>query len=227
MGFEQLAALRSQLAAQAKSEKAKGEKVEKVGRAAGQTTDKAADKANTGHAKSGHAHADKAKAHGARAKKADQRPRPAAKKDNASPPVDPVVHTIGKLQKKFPNAFPKNPAPKLALKVGILQDLLTHAADLRLTEQELRDAIATWCKGNRYRASLVQGAPRVDLMGEKAGEVTSGEAAHARRSGGVKKPAPAPAAAAATDTPAAAPEAAPAAQEEPQAAPDDSAAPQA
>jgi ProP effector len=37
-----------------------------------------------------------------------RRPAPAI---NAKP-VDPVVVTIGKLQKRFPNAFPRNPSPK-------------------------------------------------------------------------------------------------------------------
>src|ERR1700730_1182273 len=44
--------------------------------------------------------------------------------------VDPVVLVIGKLQKRFPAAFPKSPAPKIPLKVGILEDVLAHADQL-------------------------------------------------------------------------------------------------
>jgi ProP effector len=96
-------------------------------------------------------------------------------------PVDPVVRSIGRLQKRFPIAFPKNPAPKLALKIGIFEDLVVHAKELSLTEAELRDAIKTWCRGGRYWKSLVEGAARVDLAGVEAGKVTAQEAAGAQR----------------------------------------------
>jgi ProP effector len=96
-------------------------------------------------------------------------------------PVDPVVRSIGRLQKRFPVAFPKNPAPKLPLKIGIFEDLVVHAKELSLTEAELRDAIKTWCRGGRYWKSLVEGAARVDLAGVEAGKVTAQEAAGAQR----------------------------------------------
>jgi ProP effector len=96
-------------------------------------------------------------------------------------PVDPVVLAIGKLQKRFPHAFPKNPAPKVPLKVGIFDDLKKHAQVLGLSEPELRDAMRTWCRGNRYWHCLVEGAVRVDLEGGEAGHVSAGDAARARR----------------------------------------------
>ncbi len=96
-------------------------------------------------------------------------------------PVDPVVKSIGRLQKRFPNVFPKNPAPKLPLKVGIFADLVVHAKELSLSEAELRDAIKTWCRGSRYWKSLVEGAARVDLTGGESGQVTAQEAAGAQR----------------------------------------------
>jgi ProP effector len=89
-----------------------------------------------------------------------------------SKPVDPVVLTIGKLQKRFPKAFPKNPSPKLPLKIGIFEDLLAHATELALTETELRAAIKIWCRGSRYWTSMVEGAIRVDLSGEEGGRVS-------------------------------------------------------
>ncbi|MFM0077915.1 ProQ/FinO family protein [Paraburkholderia sediminicola] len=106
---------------------------------------------------------------------ADARPAADAK------PVDPVVKSIGRLQKRFPNVFPKNPAPKLPLKVGIFEDLVVHAKELSLSEAELRDAIKTWCRGSRYWKCLVEGAARVDLTGGEAGKVTAQEAAGAQR----------------------------------------------
>jgi ProP effector len=97
----------------------------------------------------------------------------------SSKPVDPVVRTIGKLQKRFPRAFPKNPAPKVPLKIGIFEDLMVHATELGLSERELRGAIKVWCRGNRYWTCLVEGANRLDLTGAPAGEVTSADAGRA------------------------------------------------
>ncbi|QCP53246.1 prop effector [Trinickia violacea] len=94
--------------------------------------------------------------------------------------VDPVLRAIGKLQKRFPAAFPKNPAPKVPLKIGILTDLLTHAGELALNEAEIRHAVGTWCRGSRYWACLTDGAARVDLAGASAGLVTARDAAFAR-----------------------------------------------
>lgn len=94
--------------------------------------------------------------------------------------VDPVVRVIGKLQKRFPAAFPKSPAPKVALKIGVLADLVAHAAELQLNEAEIRGAVSTWCRGSRYWACLTDGAPRVDLTGAAAGVVTARDAAFAR-----------------------------------------------
>ncbi|APR39581.1 ProQ/FinO family protein [Paraburkholderia sp. SOS3] len=101
-----------------------------------------------------------------------------------------MVHAIGKLQKRFPAAFPKKPAPKLPLKIGILEDLLPHAQELALNEAEIREAIATWCRGSRYWASLTEGAARVNLNGEPAGQVSPRDTAFARslQRGGPRRP---------------------------------------
>ena len=190
MGFEQLAKLRDELAKQAKAQRKEKRAADKPAPHAGGKDQKAKDAsprdANARDAKPRDARraprpAD-AKTHGKPASA-----RPAAKQQN---PVDPVVHTIGKLQKRFPLAFPKNPAPKVALKIGILDDLLKQAGELKLTEQEVRDAVSTWCRGSRYWASLTEGASRVDLNGAETSKVTASESAFARRrSGGRNKPA--------------------------------------
>ncbi|WP_175884693.1 ProQ/FinO family protein [Burkholderia sp. BCC0044] len=163
MGFEQLAELRAQLAAKAKQER---------------------------NAKRPAAPTDA----GAKPKSGDQPPRGAkpgagakpqhrAKPASAKPsaPVDPVIVAIGKLQRKFPRAFPKNPAPKVPLKVGIWDDLAREAQAVGLNEAELREAMSTWCRGNRYWSCLVEDAVRVDLQGNEAGRVTHDDAARARR----------------------------------------------
>jgi ProP effector len=178
MGFEQLAKLRDELAKQAKAQRKEKQAADTHAARPGKD------------AKAKDSKPRDARPAGKPAAKADRKPapaRPAAKQQN---PVDPVVHTIGKLQKRFPLAFPKNPAPKVALKIGILDDLLAQAGELKLTEQEVRDAVSTWCRGSRYWASLTEGASRVDLTGAETGKVTASESAFARRrSGGRTKPA--------------------------------------
>ncbi|MCY0853142.1 ProQ/FinO family protein [Cupriavidus sp. D39] len=157
MGFEQLAALKEQLAKQAK----------------------AAPRAKTRRAPP------KASA------------RPAKPVNEPAKPVDPVLQAIAKLQKRFPQTFPKNPAPKVPLKIGIFQDLVPHAQEIGLTESVLRDAIRTWCRGTRYWTCLVEGAPRVDLAGQAAGHVSQADANRAQqlqahRARALSRPATAP-----------------------------------
>ncbi|MBN3767938.1 ProQ/FinO family protein [Burkholderia sp. Ac-20365] len=187
MGFEQLAKLRDELAKQAKAQRKEKQAAEKPAHTSGKDT-------NTSDTKARDARRPARPAAKTTGKPASGRPasgKPASARPEAKQnPVDPVVHTIGKLQKRFPLAFPKNPAPKVALKIGILDDLLAQAAELKLTEQEVRDAVSTWCRGSRYWASLTEGASRVDLNGAETGKVTASESAFARRrSGGRNKPA--------------------------------------
>lgn len=106
-------------------------------------------------------------------KQQKQKPREAKK---PAQPVDPIVPVIGQLQKQFPKAFPKNPAPKLPLKLGIHRDLLERSEQLGISKKVLREAIKTWCWGNRYWAAVVEDAVRVDLEGAEAGKVTKAEA---------------------------------------------------
>jgi ProP effector len=150
MGFEQLAALKDQLAKQAKRERV--EKASRVRRPA---------------------------------------PAPAAANKSKSKPVDPVVLAIAKLQKRFPLAFPRKPAPKVPLKIGIFEDLVKHGQELGLSEPELREAISTWCRGTRYWTCLVEGAARVDLAGGAAGVVLPRDASRARRLKSTRGPKPA------------------------------------
>lgn len=164
MGFEQLAALKAKLVEQAKAEKA----AESAKRTKGTNGNKGTDGGKGGK--------------GAKGPKGN---KPSRARDAApavpEKPVDPVVLAISRLQKRFPAVFPKNPAPKVPLKVGIFQDLVQHAQELKLTEAELRDAIRTWCRGARYWNGMVEGAARVDLAGEPAGQVTEADARRARQ----------------------------------------------
>ncbi|QRQ86011.1 ProQ/FinO family protein [Cupriavidus oxalaticus] len=167
MGFEQLAALKAKLVEQAKAEKA----AESAKRTKGTNGNKGT--------------TDGKGTNGGKGAKGPKGNKPARARDAApavpEKPVDPVVLAISRLQKRFPAVFPKNPAPKVPLKVGIFQDLVQHAQELKLTEAELRDAIRTWCRGARYWNGMVEGAARVDLAGEPAGQVTEADARRARQ----------------------------------------------
>ena len=91
--------------------------------------------------------------------------------------VDPLVLIIGRLQKKFPLAFPKKPAPKVPLKIGIHKDLMEQAEQLGIDKKDLQAAVKKWCRGKRYADCLVAGADRLDLQGEAVGSVTKEQAA--------------------------------------------------
>ncbi|BBI43207.1 ProQ/FinO family protein [Pseudomonas syringae] len=94
---------------------------------------------------------------------------------------NPAVEAIWPLQKHFPLAFPTNPAPKVPLKEGVLKDAEHHMEILGLTREQLKLGISTWCRGTRYWACMVEGAPRLDLSGQPAGVVTANQAIHAKQ----------------------------------------------
>ncbi len=95
-------------------------------------------------------------------------------------PVDPVVLIIGKLQKLYPKAFPKNPTPKVPLKIGILEDLQARSEEIGISKEDLHLAIKTWCKSSRYWQACKEGANRLDLDGNPDGVVEATGAAHAK-----------------------------------------------
>lgn len=94
---------------------------------------------------------------------------------------DPAVEAIWRLQKHFPLAFPVNPAPKVPLKEGIFKDAEQHLELLGITSEQLKQGIATWCRGSRYWASMTENAPRLDLSGQAVGIVTAAQALHAKQ----------------------------------------------
>jgi ProP effector len=172
MGFEQLAELKEQLAKEQQAKRAQAKPKSKPAKPVAKPPRAPRPEPRSGDARTAGARPDASRPDAPRhatARHADARPAPVVVK---SKPVDPVVLTIGKLQKRFPKAFPKNPSPKVPLKIGIFEDLLAHAAELALSEIELRAAIKIWCRGSRYWTSMVAGAARVDLSGEEAGRVS-------------------------------------------------------
>ncbi|MES2818931.1 MAG: ProQ/FinO family protein [Pseudomonadota bacterium] len=94
---------------------------------------------------------------------------------------DPAVDAIWRLQKLFPLAFPVNPAPKVPLKEGIFKDAEQHLERLGISSEQLKQGIATWCRGSRYWASMTENAPRLDLSGQADGLVTPAQALYAKQ----------------------------------------------
>lgn len=109
-----------------------------------------------------------------------QRKRPAASPRKPQE-QDPALEAIWRLQKHFPLAFPVNPAPKVPLKEGILKDAEQHLELLGISQEQLKLGLASWCRGGRYWASMVENAPRLDLQGQAVGSVTAAQALHAKQ----------------------------------------------
>jgi ProP effector len=101
-----------------------------------------------------------------------------AVKRRSSPPrtSDAAAHAVAMLQKSFPRAFPRNPAPKVPLKVGILKDVLAQAELIGLSARDVRNGIKLWCRGHHYWTCLVEGSARIDLHGTVVGVVSADEA---------------------------------------------------
>jgi ProP effector len=182
MGFEQLAALRDQLAAERAAREGHGKTTQDK---PAKTDRNDADKPRA--AKPAQARKDarpegkprRAQDDARKKPQGQKRPAPQGRPQQPETPRDPLLVAIGRLQHAFPKAFPKKPAPRVALKLGIVEDLYAHTAKLRLSEEEIKAAIAAWCSVGRYWAALGKDAVRVDLNGEPSGTVTAAEAGHA------------------------------------------------
>ena len=66
------------------------------------------------------------------------------------------------LQESYPKVFPRSPEPKVALKIGIHEDLKEWAAEHKVTELEILSVIHHWVRGHRYEEALKTGK-RYDL----------------------------------------------------------------
>jgi len=165
MGFEQLAALRDQLAAQNPQRDARQDpQSQERRRPSGRP--RRADASGKAQPRAKH-------------------PEAASRTADASARIaDPLLLAIARLQQHFPRAFPKKPANKVPLKIGIHQDLYAHTQTLRLDQTQIKAAIQAWCQGSRYWACLTLDAVRVDLNGEPAGAVTEADAKRARQLAG-------------------------------------------
>jgi ProP effector len=92
---------------------------------------------------------------------------------------DHLIEKLAKLVSAYPKTFFPRPEDRKPLKLGIHGDInsdTTHG----LSSNDVRQVIGWYCSSSAYRAAMVEGAIRVGLDGEAAGEVTAAAAAVAK-----------------------------------------------
>ncbi len=76
---------------------------------------------------------------------------------------------------KYPKAFFEDPRDRKPLKIGIHADILADESN-QLAGYQLTSALRWYTGAYGYQLCLKAGEDRVDLQGEKAGEVTEADA---------------------------------------------------
>jgi ProP effector len=84
------------------------------------------------------------------------------------------------LAERWPRCFFIYERRRRPLKIGIHLDILA-TLDSAVTEIELGTALACYVANRCYRLAMTAGAPRIDLDGNPAGEVTAEQAETARK----------------------------------------------
>jgi len=91
---------------------------------------------------------------------------------------------VGLLAERFPDCFSSDRQDVRPLAIGIQQDLRAALnADPELAETPnwlIKQALARYTRAPAYLEAVMAGAPRVDLHGNPAGDVTDAARAHAR-----------------------------------------------
>jgi hypothetical protein len=100
--------------------------------------------------------------------------------DQATPKGSTASHQPGKGCAALADAYPAvfnwdHPAP---LARGICAQLLASTVH-GLSKREVRSALRTWCHRPAYHQAMLEGAVRLDLNGQSAGEILPAERAHA------------------------------------------------
>jgi ProP effector len=86
---------------------------------------------------------------------------------------------IALLAEQFPAAFSVLERHRKPLKLGIRDDVLAAMAGA-VTAEEVTAALRFYTGNVGYLRTSIEGAPRVGLDGQPAGQVSADEAAHAR-----------------------------------------------
>ena len=99
---------------------------------------------------------------------------------NYSPPRDTMkpAAALNILIERYPLCFVGHERHRRPIKRGILHDLVATGV---LPAAKLSMALRLYCGNEGYLRASIAGAPRIDLEGNVAGEVTAAQAAHARK----------------------------------------------
>ena len=79
---------------------------------------------------------------------------------------------------RFPGTFAHDPAERRLLKRGIDRELVARL-DGTVSRSGIKRVLGIYTSCLEYRATLIEGAARIDLDGNPAGAVTASEAAYA------------------------------------------------
>ena len=82
------------------------------------------------------------------------------------------------LCERFPGTFARNPAEQRPLQRGIDRALVARLDGI-VSRSALKRMLSIYTACPEYRATLIEGAARIDLDGNPAGAVTAREAAYA------------------------------------------------
>jgi len=82
------------------------------------------------------------------------------------------------LCERFPGTFARNPAERQPLQRGIDRALVARLGGI-VSRNALKRVLSIYTACPEYRATLIEGAARIDLDGNPAGAVSAREAAYA------------------------------------------------
>jgi len=95
-------------------------------------------------------------------------------------PYKKAIHALEVLKNELPLCF-KHGKEKLPIAVGIHHDVLAYyASDKRFSKTNLRKAINLYTSGTIYLKKIVEGAVRINLVGQETTRVTKEEAQNAK-----------------------------------------------
>ena len=83
------------------------------------------------------------------------------------------------LVKRFPLAFMPNGSPKIALKIGIANDVIAQCPDI--PREHIKLFFGDYAGGSAYQLALIEGSHRFGLDGMIAGEITEEHKERARQ----------------------------------------------
>jgi ProP effector len=89
-----------------------------------------------------------------------------------------IAEIIAQLANLYPVAFSTDPSRVQPLAIGVKEALLREC---NLSPQDIDNALRCYTRSVGYLKTIIEGAARIDLNGQAAGVVTTGQAEYAQR----------------------------------------------